>query len=412
MVPLRHLLFVCTALLCGSCTEARSLEPGDKPSPEHAARVEATLPGLREALLAKDEAAVYRAVEPLQEALGLYAGLPESPEKCFLPIHTQAPDTGMLNPTTDELLKAALKGYGSRSAFAQKNQMELREAAYVAIVCMARCEAGAPKAQAYAARAREELDYLLARQHATGLFPYPADPRGAAPAHLRATAERLRKEAPERIWKGYLIIDDAGNQFDTGCCAYALVQGYRGTGEERYLAAAKRAADWAAEQHLAPNWNYNAFSVWQLAALYGITKTPKYLDSAIEKALIGVLPGLMPNGRWVDQHNAKQTYHFIMVRALTELLRVLPLEQPRHKEIKDKTLLATESRARDILRDGVSNSESAIWGLSVFLDTLGPNEVCEKAVNAIMNATVAAKKPALIAWPQYLLYKAHAAGTN
>lgn len=402
-VPRTGVAVVLTCLF--ACLPAHAQRPGDKPPPEVEAEVKALVPEVRRALAAKDEAAVCAAVARVREALGPYAGVPDAPEQHQTPVDTAEPSTELLVAEWGRLFKGPMAERGSRSEMARQNRMELREAAYIAIGCLALAESGAPDSEVYEARAREELDYLLPRQAEEGLFPFPADPAASAP-NLVAMAERLRREHPEAIRDGYLVLNpDGGAQFDTGCCAYALVQGYRRLGDERYLAAARKAGDWAVRQEMVVNWNYNSFSVWQLAALYDATKERKYLDSALEKALVGVLPGLMDTGRWVDPHNARQAYHFIMVRALNELLRVLSRDHPRYDEIRRKTVLAADARARDILRDGVSNIESALAAYSRLLEDLEPRPLWKDAAAALANAAIATGWRGATSLPLYIRHR-------
>ncbi|NIA12977.1 MAG: hypothetical protein GWP08_02765, partial [Nitrospiraceae bacterium] len=376
--------------------------PGEALPAERRARVKALAPELERAMAAKDEASVAQVVGQIRAALGPYAGVPESPEKHFTPIDVTRPPVEKLARRWEDSWQSRLATRGARSALAQNNQMELRESAYIALACLAMAELDSGGAPGYVARAREELDYLVSRQHRSGMFPYPAEPGGSAPPNVRAMVKKLREERPEAIENGFIVLALPDMQFDTGCCGFALCEGYRVTGEERYLAAAKKAGQWAASQRLCANWNYNAFSVWLLAKLHSITDDSGDLDSAIEKAALGVLPGLMENGRWVDPHNAKQSYHWIMVRALAELVRAMPGDHARYEEFRAKTLLAAEARAGEIVRDGVSNVESALWGLSAFLEALGPNRVCEQAADATVNAAVSAGKEDVLALPLYL----------
>lgn len=111
--------------------------------------------------------------------------------------------------------------------------------------------------------------------------------------------QRVLKEHPDLVVDGWLSDDrgDGGLQFDNGLCGTALVEAWELTHEDRYLATARRAADWAIAQPLVTNWKYNAFSAGFLARLARSTGESKYLASAAEKARIGVLPGQMQNGR-------------------------------------------------------------------------------------------------------------------
>ncbi len=403
---------LCITAMLATRMSAYALQPkpGDAPPPEIRAKIKALAPELERAMASENEKAVYEVVAKIRHVYGPFAGIPESPEHYVKPVKTDDPPLDALISGWRALFNRILAKRGCHSEIAKKNQMELRESASIATACLVMAEAGVPDSPTYKARAREELDYLLARQAESGLFPFPAYPAASAP-NLAAMAERMRTEHPDDIKNGYFIADrDGGAQFDTGCCAYALLQGFKDLGNERYLAAARKAGDWAVARRLVANWNYNSFSVWQLSALYDATKERKYLDAAVEKAILGVLPGLMENGRWVDPHNAKQSYHFIMLRALNELLRVLPKNYPRYGEIRDKTVLAANSGAKDILRNGVSNSESALIALSLLQANIGPKPLWHDAANAIVNALIAAKKGDPISLPFYIRYRSQPAG--
>jgi len=145
--------------------------------------------------------------------------------------------------------------------------------------------------------------------------------------------------------------------------------------------------------------------VYKRQALYDATKERKYLDAATEKALLGVLPGLMENGYWLDPHNAKLSYHFIMVRALNELLRVLPKDHPRYREIREKTLLATDARAKDILRDGAPEGDSVLMALALVLHDLEESPLRRDAARAAANALLAARNHGPASLPLYIRYR-------
>jgi hypothetical protein len=91
--------------------------------------------------------------------------------------------------------------------------------------------------------------------------------------------------------------------------------------------AGRRAADWAFAQRCVPNFNYNAFSVGLLARAFKATGDARYLNGALRKAEVGVLPGQAPNGRWLDPHNARTVYHLIILRALNDLAAALTTER-------------------------------------------------------------------------------------
>ena len=66
----------------------------------------------------------------------------------------------------------------------------------------------------------------------------------------------------------------------------------------------------------------------QLAKAYAITGEATYLEAALRKARLGVIPGQLTDGpragRWIDPHNARPAYHYIMMRSLAQLLAVMP----------------------------------------------------------------------------------------
>ena len=63
-----------------------------------------------------------------------------------------------------------------------------------------------------------------------------------------------------------------------------------------------------------------------LADAYRATREQKYLDGALHKFRIGVAPGQVENGRWIDFHNARTVYHLIILRAMNDLYAVAPEE--------------------------------------------------------------------------------------
>lgn len=114
-----------------------------------------------------------------------------------------------------------------------------------------------------------ELDYLIVKQSDEGYFPYPAAP--IAPTHLQMLAAKTAREHPDKVKGGFIYIALDGVQFDTGFAARALASGFRLLHEEQFLKAACNAGKWAVRFPLSPNWNYNSFSVWQLAKLADVT---------------------------------------------------------------------------------------------------------------------------------------------
>jgi hypothetical protein len=221
--------------------------------------------------------------------------------------------------------------------------------------------------------AKEAGDFLLWAQEraGTGGFPFPASRGVSSAAPFRAAERQLKLAAKqgrldEVVRNGWAIRDDGngGLQFDNAECGVALFELYAVTKDQRYLDAAKKSADWAAAQPLVVNWNYNSFSVYLLARAYRVTGAQSYLDSATRKALLGVIPGQITTGahagRWGDAHNARPSYHYIMLRSLTELAAALPRSNSKRAEILAALRLGLRARNKDILGPGTPNKDKAI----------------------------------------------------
>jgi hypothetical protein len=157
---------------------------------------------------------------------------------------------------------------------------------------------------------------------------------------------------------------DGGLQFDNGECDVAVLELYEVTKDKKYLDSGLKASDWALARPLVSNWNYNSFSVYLLARAYRASGDKKYLEGAIKKALLGVIPGQLTQGtnagRWSDAHNAKPNYHYIMLRGLAELAEVMPKSDPARKEILASLSLGLKNRNQDLLDHGASNKDKAI----------------------------------------------------
>ena len=163
---------------------------------------------------------------------------------------------------------------------------------------------------------------LLSLQQPDGLFPFP-DLRGKNIRFGDMLTRQLESGKVE-VKDGWIITadPDGGTQFDVGVCGTALLIAGAEFRQDTWTAAGRRAADWALAQKCCGNFNYNAFSVSLLANAYRTTNDQRYLDAALQKFRVGVAPGLAPNGRWMDSHNARTVYHVIILRALGDLTSV------------------------------------------------------------------------------------------
>ena len=168
---------------------------------------------------------------------------------------------------------------------------------------------------------------LIAMQQPEGHFPFP-DLRGKN-IRFGDMITKALAEGKIAVRDGWVVSVDptGGTQFDTGLCGTALLLAGELHKNEDWKRAGLRAAEWALAQPCCPNFNYNAFSVSLLAHAARVSGDAKYLDGALKKFRVGVAPGQVPSGRWIDAHNARSVYHVIILRALGDLATALPAEK-------------------------------------------------------------------------------------
>ena len=361
------LLFV--AIFCVLCVKAFSAK---KHSPSSAL--------LAEALQKEDPAMIRAAVATGREALGDKAGLPDVADK-----YTPAPKDARLFSREE-----AQRGFAPNFATLEKLcwwkvgldpatvSAPLRGPASVISGSVAVVRAKLDGAERSLAMAKDAAEFLMwAQQQAgAGVFPFPAA-RGASDARAMQVAAHFFEQAEKAgkldsvVRNGWAFEDlgDGGLQFDNGECGVAMFELHEVTKDARHLDSARRAADWALSRPLCPNWNYNSFSVHLLAKAFAVTGEAKYLDTAVRKARLGVIPGQLTDGpragRWMDRHNARPAYHYIMLRALAQLVAVMPPSHADKPEILRALALGLKARNAEIVAQGVMNKDKAIETLLV-----------------------------------------------
>src|SRR5262249_10099301 len=109
-------------------------------------------------------------------------------------------------------------------------------------------------------------------------------------------------------------------------------------------------------------------SVSILAKAFRTTRDGKYLDGAVKKFRVGVAPGQTDNGRWVDAHNARTAYQFIILRCLNDLEEVLP---EGRKAERDEVAAVSRKAVKPGLDEfdvaGVTNTSLAVPELARYL---------------------------------------------
>jgi len=338
---------------------------------------------LAEAMQAKDESLVRKLVAESLYILGNRAGVPEVDDE-----FRKAPE--QVEPLTNAEAEA---GFEKILQFVQKNKWWRigldptktehlpREVATCMMGCLEGYRANVRNKDALLKEATEAGDYLLwtQQQAGTGVIPFPAFRGGRNRAFEAAdgfltNAERAGR-LDEVVKNGWAFDDltDGGLQFDNGLCGVALFELFELSKEDRFQKGAVAAADWAVNRPCVTNWNYNSFSVYLLATAYRVTHDSKYLAAAKEKTLLGVLPGQLldgPNkGRWVDPHNARPAYHYIMIRGLTALFAVLPEDDEDdgdRERIATSIRTAMQARNGEFASKGIMNVDSSLEAILLF----------------------------------------------
>jgi hypothetical protein len=321
--------------------EAVGLDPGGKsmaglPVASLTAAEQKTIEGLNEKLAAamrkRDAANATAVAGEIAKALGDKAGVPDVRRKGDLdrPSPTNPADVAKLFVEVIEAdpraLKALTAGVPGPTTMPR---------AYASVIDG--CVAIRPLVTKLVPDKLPELDALVAGccqamtrlQTADGFFKFP-DLRGK---NLRFgdMIDKVAERVPGAVVDGWLVVPDpdGGSQFDAGECGMALLRAGVAYKNDAWLAAGRKAADWAITQPCVPNWNYNAFAVSLLGEAFRATGEKKYLEAARSKFETGVRPGQAANGRWIDPHNARTVYHVILLRACHDLEEALPAGKDR-----------------------------------------------------------------------------------
>lgn len=349
------------------------------------------------AMAADDLERVRAVVTRVRSRLGDKAGVPEVADE----FRAVPRDARMLTP------EEALPGFTAQ--FGQLERMRwwiigldpsalkapLRGVASVISGQISAARAGLEGSERGIAMAKDAADFLIwaQEQAGAGCFPFPAA-RGTSAARAMEVASRFLAQAEkagrlgEITRNGWVFEDlgDGGLQFDNGECGAAMFELHAITGEQRYLDSARRSADWALTRSLCANWNYNSFSVRLLARAFRVTGDARYLEAAVRKARIGVVPGQLEegprSGRWVDPHNARPAYHYIMMGALAELAAAMPASHEHRPEILRALSLGLKARNSEMVARGVMNKESALDALLLVVSVFAEDPAFRRETNS------------------------------
>ena len=402
-------LTITLVILCASAWAAENLVgeefdskkwPGRMP-PDQAAKLAPLVERTEQAMRRLDKEAVVELVAKLREAHGKYAGVPEVCPEYVNPINANRPDLDRvvaLWRKSFERMKGQNAWERAPSLDAkQQTGDRLRVSLRHARAYLQSCDAGIDGKDEFLQYALAGFDYIAACQGSNGCFGYPYHPGG--PGLKTGAAELVQKIVAagkpfdQIVERGWIINDfrmgGGGLQFDNGICGIGLIYAYADTGNSKYLEAARHAGEWAIAQTIVRNWNYNCFSGQLLARLYRVTGEARFLDEARHKFQVGVLPGQMENGRWVDQHNACIQYHSVMLRALIDYyLALVQAGDVDAERVKGHILLGLGNLAEQITKYGASNIHEmlSLDALSLGLLTFEDHPEWDRAANVCVNA--------------------------
>lgn len=337
-----------------------------------------------------DLAAVQGAVAEAILTLGDQAGVPETPTRYYPPIDTTPVPMERARDAWLAEVDQGLRGLPwekNSEGDPRRMQAGLREAA-APLDALARTAQCFPERRAALTKhVCAGADWLLARQHTTGVFPFPIGPGLKPRDKVGRIVARAIEEHPEIVVNGWISDDlgDGGLQFDNGLCGKALLEAWRLTGDIRYLDAARRSGDWAITSPLVVNWNYNAFSAGFLAQLSTATGEAKYLEAAVSKATIGALPGQLSSGRWFDPHNACAVYHNILMRELLAVFHALPKGHPVATTLRDALTQGLDQAAEETVRNGYTGTWTANFACGIAW--LGERPSWRDALNVNLNGS-------------------------
>lgn len=181
--------------------------------------------------------------------------------------------------------------------------------------------------QTWATRA---LDSLATMQLPSGAFPFPDLRTYGDPVFTPIIQNFLNwvgADSVNVLQNGWIVDDKETGEFkfDAGAIANAYYEAYNYTGNIQYKNIAISVGNYLKPLKFNLNYNYNTFVSLGLTRAYQLTNDVTYLNRVIKNIRYAVYPGQIPNGRWVDGHNANSRYHSIIIQ---NIVPAIPLISP------------------------------------------------------------------------------------
>lgn len=231
-------------------------------------------------------------------------------------------------------------GKGLRPPSYQPHSIFLRAAAQqaVGLLKIAHFETDLTRKSLYESWAIRTLDSLSTMQLPSGAFPFPDLRTYNDPVFSSIIQNFLLSCGPDsvNVLQNGWIIDDRGTgefKFDAGVIANAYYEAFYYTGLDRFKNTAISIGNYLRSLALNSNFNYNSFVSLGLTRAYQLTNDASYLDRAFENMRLGIYPGQIDNGRWMDGHNARSVYHAIMIRNCAPSYAYLPTNHAYRQQL-------------------------------------------------------------------------------
>ena len=165
---------------------------------------------------------------------------------------------------------------------------------------------------------------MLALQVKAGHFKFP-DLRTQNLLIGDAIENLIEKDA-DALQDGWVVkpFSDGMSQIDAAECGIALLQAGEAFKIAEWTQAGLAAANWSKNSPLVANFVHNAYSVSLLCAASKAKPDDKFGETAWRRFSMGVAPGQTPTGRLLDPRSARTSNHFVFIRTVQDLLKVMP----------------------------------------------------------------------------------------
>jgi cell division septum initiation protein DivIVA len=214
---------------------------------------------------------------------------------------------------------------------------------------------------------------ITRRQQPDGHFSF-LDPRGKS-SKAATIVDAMVAQRPDAVKDGWVVhVDPIGmTQTETGVCAVALASAAKTLGRAEWASAAQKASDWAVSQPCLPNFVANAASAGLLARAYLDAKQDRHLVGLAKKLNVGILPGQVENGRWIDSSSATTPNHLLILRALHDAWDAIPADRADlRRDLKPCIDLAMASLLAECKALGVPPQGNALRDLLHHRDLFKP----------------------------------------